>query len=341
MAWFRCSTGGAGKGADLVITCDSVFAGSTITVTDGTKTFSQQCPSSSPYEVTIKSIPTGTWTISGTYNGQTFTETVTVVDFTATLGATPEGSTVTPTDDVQIWLHCADIWDKNYTTVAQVLADSTTLLALISSNNAVDYMVRSTTFASDICADSTAMTDIGANNYCADTLLADSTWLTAICNSTYFESVLNVKVPTMTSDTTPYGQLSASSYWNNDSATYAAYKSFDGNDNDNWASNANPTWPVTVTWKNTTAYCCKMVSFKAMTACPHNFTLQGSNDGVTYHDIKSFTNTVTTLGTLVSFIGAANKNTNYLYHRLSIADTTAGNNVGFRAGQFYGRVIGS
>lgn len=59
----------------------------------------------------------------------------------------PDGRTVLPTDDIQIWLHCANIWNKTYTTLAEVLADTTTLLALINSPNAVDYMVRSTTWA--------------------------------------------------------------------------------------------------------------------------------------------------------------------------------------------------
>jgi len=59
----------------------------------------------------------------------------------------PDGRTVLPTDDIQIWLHCANIWNKSYTTLAEVLADTDTLLALITSNNAVDYMVRSTTWA--------------------------------------------------------------------------------------------------------------------------------------------------------------------------------------------------
>lgn len=59
----------------------------------------------------------------------------------------PDGRTVTPTDDIQIWLNCANVWDKTYTTLAEVLADTDTLLALINSPNAVDYMVRSTTWA--------------------------------------------------------------------------------------------------------------------------------------------------------------------------------------------------
>ena len=141
----------------------------------------------------------------------------------------PEGSTIAPTDDIQTWLHCAGIYNKDYTTISHVLADSTTLLALISSNNAVDYMVRSTTWATNVCANSTAMTDIGSNNYCADTLLADSTWRTAICDSTYFESVLNVKVPTMTSNTTPSGEVSCSALYDE---AYQPYIAFDGSDED-------------------------------------------------------------------------------------------------------------
>ena len=226
MAYFRCSTIGGGDGADLIVTCDSDFSGAIITCTDGTKTFTQTCPSSSPYTVTFESIPTGTWTISGVVSGQTYYAYKTITDFTETLKAIPDGATKTPTDDIQIWLNCANIWDKTtYTTISDVLADTTTLLALISDSNAVDYMARSTTWASSVCANSTAMTYIGANNYCADTLLSDNTWLNAISNSTYFESVLNVKVPTMTSNTTPSGVCTADS---SSSGASAPYTSFDG-----------------------------------------------------------------------------------------------------------------
>ena len=269
----------------------------------------------------------------------------------------PNGRTVLPTDDIQILLHCANIWDKTYTTLSELLADTDTLLAVISSNNAIDYLVRSTTWAlsasvptmtsnttpsgvcsadysesstypwkafdksntgsgdywshygnnnfpawiqykfaeptlidhvmiyplfdvhlraksfvvkgsadgsnwtemysgvfpddvsyasenhfvlsntsdtfsyyrveftdwqasyagwirisevnfycESVCTNATAMTYIGQNNYASNTLLADATWCNAICNSEYFESVLNVKVPKMTSDTTPEGE---------------------------------------------------------------------------------------------------------------------------------------
>jgi len=63
----------------------------------------------------------------------------------------------------------------------------------------------SNTIAEGFVDNATAMSYIGLNNYASNTLLADSTWRSAICNSTYFESVLNVKVPIMTSNTTPRG----------------------------------------------------------------------------------------------------------------------------------------
>lgn len=296
----------------------------------------------------------------------------------------PDGRTVLPTDDIQIWLNCANIWDKAYTTLAEVLADTDTLSALINSENAVDYMVRSTTWAASITvpimtsnttpsgtvfasgyyssyypwkvfdgndstewevagntnkyigyrfteavsvwkckvvnlgysdnvpkdcyieysddnvtwtkvdgsdfvnsgvagattevtiaesgeheywrlyvsntqgggsyvyiatlqfysasitADSTAMTLIGANNYCANTLLADATWCEAICNSEYFESVLNVKVPTMTSETTPSGDAFASSFY---TATCEGWRAFDGGTSYTWTSGASDSTP--------------------------------------------------------------------------------------------------
>lgn len=211
---FRCvlASGGA---LILTVTCDSAFAGQTITCTDGTTTLTQICPSTSPYTVEFRIPNSGTWTISSGTDS-----TSVVIPDAIELHSIPNGSTITPTDDVQIWLHCANIWDKAYTTISQVLTDASTLQALIASNNAADYMARSTTWSTDVTADSSAMSYIGLDDYCANKLLADATWLNAICNSTYFESVLNVKVPTMTSNTTPSGLCSA---YRNDSHAYSAF----------------------------------------------------------------------------------------------------------------------
>ena len=244
MAYFHCLIGGgsSGGGYELTVTCDADFAGTTITCTDGVTTLTQTCPSASPYEVVFEIPNGGEWTISGIISGQTYSTAIDIPD-SLELHSVPEGSTVLPTDDIQTWLACAGIRDKSYTTLNEVLADSTTLLALISDNNASDYLVRSTTWASGITADSTAMTDIGANNYCANTLLADSTWRNAICDSTYFESVLNVKVPTMTSNTTPSGVASAFNVITNFPAYYAFDKIVDsGSGVHCWAGTGTSGW---------------------------------------------------------------------------------------------------
>lgn len=231
---FRCTLASGGA-LILTVTCDSAFAGQTITCADGTTTLTQTCPSSSPYTVEFKIPNSGTWIISS----GTASISIVIPD-TADLHNIPTGSTATPTGSIQTWLHCANIWDKSYTTISQVLSDFSTVTALIASNNAVDYMARSTTWASAVCSDNSAMVVIGANDYCANKLLANSTWLNAICNSTYLESVLNVKVPTMTSDTTPSGQVVYSSQLV--TSYYSGYMAFDGT-NGRWIStqgNNNP-----------------------------------------------------------------------------------------------------
>lgn len=138
-------------------------------------------------------------------------------------GITPNGKTVIPTDSVALWVACAGEISAGRT-LAEILADTVLLTKLFSSNNANDYLVRSTSFASDVCADETAMQLIGANDYCVNLLLTNTDWFSAICNSTYFEYVLNVKVPIMTSNTTPSGVCSASSSASN----YEPYRAFDG-----------------------------------------------------------------------------------------------------------------
>ena len=121
------------------------------------------------------------------------------------------------------------IGDSEITTLAGLLADSTTLSAVIASNNAIDYLVRSTTFASDVTANQTAMSYIGLNNYASNTLDADSTWCDAMLSSTYRESVFNIKVPAMTSNNAPSGVCFGSGGFSGESRYYIC---FNGSEND-------------------------------------------------------------------------------------------------------------
>lgn len=244
----------------------------------------------SPYTFTVHSA--GIWTITGTRGEATVVQTVNITTSGqteyVTLTIIPNGKTVTPTDDIQTLLKCADIWDKtSYTTIADLIADDTSLLTVLTDDNAIDYLVRSTTFASAITADEDAMAMIGSYDYASDTLLSDTTWLNAIFNSIYFESVFNTKVPTMTSNTTPSGEAKASSEYN---SNYPAYRAFDGDDTSTaytlTKSEANAwigyifTHPVKI----------KAFRYKGdsnNTGRSPNGYVQASNDGVTYTDLKS------------------------------------------------------
>lgn len=339
-------TPSGGDGADLVVTCSDAFAGSTISCTDGTTTFTETCPSVSPYEVTFESIPTGIWTVSGSAYGLIFSTSVTILDFSATLNAIPEGSTITPTDDVQTWLHCANIWDQSYNSISQVLADSTTLLALISDSNAVDYMVRSTTWASDVTADSSAMTYIGANDYCSNKLLSDSIWLNAICSSTYFENVLNAKVPTMTSATAPSGQVSQSGIFENQS-NYSGWKAFDGSNSTRWLAagsySTSPTNYIQYMFVDPIMVKKIHLDFTTSWGATSNITkikLQGSNDGSTFEDLQEFTS----IGYPTADLIVSEAIEKYKYIRLQFtgynaSGTSIGNgySIGLTTCQFYGR----
>lgn len=333
MAWFECTTSASsGNGVALIVTTDAEFAGANITASNGEDTFTQQCPSSAPYVVTFEDIPTGTYTISAVSGGQTVTKTYVVSDYNFEFHNIPTGSTATPVNVIQTWLHCADIWDKTYTTINQVLADTSTLLALISSNNAADYMARSTNWASSVCANQTAMGYIGSNNYCADKLLANSTWLNAIYNSAYFESVLNAKVPTMTSATQPSGQaFSGSSYNDNYTAWHAfgstgAFASALGHVLNEYIGYV---WPIAVA--------IKVVRHQAYNTAERfsSYKVQGSNDGNSWVDL---TGIITTNAGELKITQITN-GTKYTRHRMIQTTSNGGNNVNIQSGglQFYGR----
>lgn len=386
----------------------------------------------------------------------------------------PDGRTVEPTDDIQIWLNCADIWDKTYTTLAEVLADTDTLLALISSNNAVDYMVRSVSWANDtsvptmtsnttpsgeviflaehsdykgykafdgnnssfwntgsptlptwlgydfqtrkkvesvyvqfasyntsatvkvqgsddkitwndeseetvvtgttattipadgyyryhrlyisaqtktstnsgcittlqfsysgLASNATAMTYIGLNNYCANTLLADATWCEAIVESEYFESVLNAKVPVMTSATQPYGVVSAKQYLTD----YDPYLAFDGTDSTQaipQSSLGQTGWIQYMFTSGVRVIKAKITSF-ALWHSGYSGKIQGSNDGVTWTDLANVTVTETSTADTFNY-NFANNTSTYTYYRLNITSVTSSTRwVRIATLQFYGR----
>lgn len=332
IAYFIKDGGGSGSGSSflLVITAET---GETVTATKGATTLTATETSTGIYEVTITE--PGTWTLTDGSN----TTTVDVGVYTATLSSVPEGSTVLPTDDVSIWLACGERTEE-YTTLSQVLGDSVCLSALLNNNNANDYLVRSTTWASTITADSSAMTYIGLNNYCANTLLADATWLNAIANSEYIDSVLNVKVPVMTSTTTPEGTVSSTPSGNSTQPWYP----YDGNSSTRWAGEGN-YYSHYNRYTFTTSH--KFYVIKHTMDAEYSITTsykvkyQASTDGVTWEDVSNeFTYTFNGFGRKKETIILANPGEVYKGCGMMIVSCLNGSNYisfGTYDLQFYGR----
>lgn len=139
-------------GAKILLTFDDDFRGQTITLTKGQTTITKTAPLSGN-TMNLYVNETGTWTISSEISEVTYETEVNVTTFGTSFDAelvigetVPEGATVTPTDDIQIWLACANL-NKPYTTLDAVLADRETFETLIADSNACDYMARSTSWA--------------------------------------------------------------------------------------------------------------------------------------------------------------------------------------------------
>ena len=313
-----------GGGQFVIIAKGEDYEGQTLTATKGTKSKSAVITSG------VARIPvdeSGVWTLTLS-SGETWNTPNMTYYGEYEVPLVPKGSTVTPTDDIQTWLKCANL-NKSYTTISQVLADTNTLSALISDNNASDYLARSTTWVSDICNNESAMTYIGLNDYCARKLLSDSTWLTAICNSEYFEEVLNVKVPTMTSNTTPYGEVSASTYYEQN----FPYKVFDNNVETAWSTSNNilSGW---VCYKFPKPVIVNQFETLNSDGSTKDIIIQGSNDGSddSWTDLCSYT--LAQQNTITKY--KINNNKPYLYYRCYIVNTYT-SWIGLFHLQFYGR----
>lgn len=272
----------------------------------------------SPYTFTVHHAETYTLTV--TYNQRIYTDTVTFTtegqSFSKTL---PSPSEIDVINDIDTWLWYGDV-SGTFSTLSDILADSTALSTLMASTDAVDYLVRCTNWISDICGDQSAMSYIGLNNYCANTLLADEDWCEGIANSEYIESVLNVKIPTMTGASTPSGTVSCSTAY---SGTYGWY-AFDKNLSTQYISNSTGD-DLYVQYMFTSkihAYSAYVaVTSNGSTATNMTYKIQGSNDGSSWTDIID-NQTVSVINTSNTIKKHA-MNKEYKYFRLLKVSSTS------------------
>ncbi len=293
-----------------------------------------QTATTSPHTFTVGAA--ATYTISVTFGGGT-TATGTVVITTDGQSETvtlPIGATVTPTDDISMLLACAGIVDNAISTISDLLAASSTLSDVIDSNNAIDYLVRSTTFASDCCADSGFMNYVGLNNYAADALRTDSTWLTAIANSTYTNLVLNVYVPNMTSNNTPSGVVTRDSVY----SSYEAWNAFSDN-GERYLTSQKTNQYLGYEWADETpSVCCVKMTFALTPAetAPKNMHIDVYYNGA-WVTIDTFTYTGSaTSGSVVRTFANSYQSNKYRLYMTDAVNASAAY-MGVNRLNFYGR----
>jgi hypothetical protein len=335
MAYFDCIVGGSGKGNTLVVTCADDLAGATITCTNGTKTYTKTCPSTAPYEVTFYGLAAGTWTVSATVSGNTYTTTVVVVDCAALLGGF----------SWRTWVDTARFLDSSdYNSLDEVLADELAVRELCLEHACVDYLATVPSVNADI--ETVINNDLFAkwvnnSDYSLDVLGANVA-IKALMDTAnkygYGEWTLVGQVPKMTSNTAPYGEVSASATLSGYDA-YKAFNSTNSGESDCWYAQGTRTGYLR--YKFATPCCVKQVTMRnrnygtTADTAPLTFEIRGSNDNFVNDDnlLGSFTNTNTASNGASSY--DVNNDNEYLYYEINVLSTVSANNVSIGQLQFY------
>ena len=183
-----------------------------------------------------------------------------------------------------------------------------------------------------------AMSLIGKYDYCSNALLSNATWAEAIANSDYFEEVLNVKVPTMTSNTAPSGTVRATSIFG---SSYDAYLAFDNNASTAWWSTA--VTPTSANQRLSYEFTSPVIINRVFilgynesgSVRIKNYKIGYSDDGITWNDTLA-SDTYTSSDTSGKIISFAN-NTPHKYYSIYVEDIWDSSYVVIKTLQFYGR----
>ena len=326
---FRCTLASGGA-LVLTVTCDYRFSGSLITCTNGTKTYTRTCPSTSPYEVTFSSISIGTWTVSGEFEGVIYSEQIVISNFTLNLLAG---------FNYKHWVTLGGLDPTDYASLSDVFADEVAVRRLMTIHASSDYLIEKVTddidTIDDFTANDTAMKWIGLRDYVCDGLTAITGVEAKFLASQYWERYLKDHVPVMTSNNAPYGEASISGTVSN-----PAYIAFNGDAiNSCTASGAQ-----SLTYKFTNPVNVKRIKWipyqadGSQTFKAHTVTFYGSNDNSTWTTLGSKEVAVTDKTNELT-LDIPNNTDYFLYYKATPNQANAGNYTVFCSLQYYGREL--
>lgn len=280
--YFVCGVGSTESGYEILITTsDSRLYGATITISRsgsyiGTTTFDNQGEASYTVE------ETGTYLVAVSFEGNTYSETVTIAPYQVELTAEFVYTS---------WLTAGDV-SGTYADLAAVLADEEAVRKLMTMHASVDYLASFT-------ADDASVVTILNNDYAAkwitlrayaeDTLTAAySALMESIGKYGYGEWSLMPQVPKMTSSTAPYGEVFASSY----TSGQEPYMAFDGNASTYWSA-VNGNVPASIGYAFTTPKVIRRVGLQkryyngTLTDFSETCQIQGKNGDGAWENVGS------------------------------------------------------
>lgn len=318
---------------NIVITYSSEYIGSDFIITNNGVT--KQKTATSDLSVSFVVADYGAWVITNTFDAKTKTINATEGGtYTADFSIAP-----TPAYDFQSWLDAAAI-TKSFDSLESVLEDQATIRELMTKHASVDYLVEwyenDPTLKATLLASNYALKWIGLRDYAYDKM--PSEFITEWLASDKWEYALKDKVPTMTSDSAPYGTVIYSSQLSS-SARYG-YQAFDKNNSTMWSTEDYYKDNCYIGYKFTNPICVKKFSILKTNRplrAPKNFKLQGSNDNTTWDDVSDV---FVGVNTETTDIYITDNDNYYLYYRVYI-ETNFGDNADTELVelQFYGRSL--
>ena len=283
--------------------------------------------------------------------GYKFEESVVIRKFSVIFARAATAFKIQGSNDNSSWM---DLYSKTGNTSLQLYDFITNpesyryyrLLKVTGSSTYNTMYVRKLQFYTDLGITGTeaSMRTLGKYDYACSKLLSNSTWKNAICNSEYFEYVLNIKVPKMTSNTAPSGVVSAYS----SASGHNPYYAFDGVASDQfyttehgWSSSnsALPQWlqyefpdPITIT-------CAKIRAYNTTANNTKDFQIRASNSSsfenpVVLYEGQLPSETVSSKSVVLCDF---ENSTAYKYYRIHITSTWGSGWSGLSYVEFYGR----
>ncbi len=272
-----------------VTTDDDELIGDSVKVTKGVTTLEQTFDASKSLAFHLPEL--GTWKITNTNPDHSGSSEITCEMYGRYSVALSGGF------NWKKWAAAGGLSADVYASFNDVLADEKAIRQLMTKHASADILANAVIkdragFRAKITASKNTMKWIGLRDYICDKLLADAGTQEDLLASDHWRYILKDRVPYMTSDTAPYGEVETTA---SAMAPYYAYKAFSlppNQDRDSWAA---PVGEQRIGYRFTTPICVKRVALTnrvqggTANRCVKDFVLVASNDGKTWDELGRFT----------------------------------------------------